>query len=236
MLPFSITDKTSKKTTIFYIRHGQSESNAITSNQIVDNESITKNLVSVDPNITELGEKQAKATATYLFNQLPKNSSNITIIQTPLKRTQQTALPFISLLKDHNINYKLITNEISFEYIAQHKEIPPELSDKIEIDSDWSWFWWRARLFNQQLREMMDQDSESIYVVFGHGLFLSLLIAFQMSQETIVMSSPKISVDLFNCSISKTEFIQNDKIDSTWRWCLCIINYIDHLSKDLLIY
>ena len=219
-------DANSPKTRIFYVCHGQSEANEKSQNQMAKSQD-------VDPQLTNLGHQQSTITTKFLFeNYIQKHSSHVIVIHSHLERTKQTAKPLIELLNQTGTNHTVKDCQGFHEHIGSGKRIPDYLLYKrISKDETWHAFWIRVKNFNRELRQMIKCNPDSTFVIFGHGLFFACLMAYQWCQESLDHQIPKVSPDLYNCSISVTEFIHKDNIDGGWRWASCNTNYLNHLMN-----
>lgn len=97
------------KSSIFLVRHAQSQSNV--------EPVLLQTRTNVGINLTEQGIKQAKETAEFILQALKNIDKPIKVWNSPYERTRETAQYIKNCLKQHNISY---TEEESL-YIAERQ-------------------------------------------------------------------------------------------------------------------
>lgn len=161
---------------IYLIRHAQSAANASKSSDTVM-------LRNADIPITEYGQQQAEQLAIWLSDHV-ENVKEIFV--SPYLRTQQTAAPYVqmicmptTILPDlHEFNYLSFAHiqGKTFEQLQSQSE-QYWASDDVHFrdGDDCDSF---ASFFQQinQVRHYFMQKEDGIYVVFGHGFWIGVLL------------------------------------------------------------
>ena len=210
---------------VIFVRHAESESNRIlhTGGTYVE---------IPDPELTELGHRQAKTTAEYLihcFDRLRENT-RMTVWTSPFLRTQQTAEPFIKLAGDRVTEIQCIPN--LQEYTSPNNPLTPELRANGCVNHEtWSDFIQHIRKFNELLHERCQTEC---LVIFGHSLVISTLLSYYVSQESIMPDSiEELSFQIPNCAITCLRLYKLN----TWNlytWNLYTAVSIAHLPNNLV--
>ncbi len=159
---------------IYLIRHAQSESNA--------GKCIRPN---ADINITHLGQHQADVLAQWLQQHIKEPISKVFI--SPYVRTKQTAKPFLGTLTD--VPTQTIETLHEFNYLAYEDIKDMSFNELIKVSDD---YWQQADKHFQaaqntesyvnfvhrvrQTRQIFDELPKGVYVVFGHGMWLGMLM------------------------------------------------------------
>lgn len=194
---------------VIYIRHGESESNQMINEVLKNKKTLSieqENQIKTNsnPNLTILGNMQAIATARYL-SKILENYKTIQIWTSPYKRAQQTAHSLIELNND--IKLEIITE--LYEYTKHVKQFDELSKLNIIKDDNWNKFTERVLNFNNKLKQkLLNMNENEILLVFGHSVFLSVLMSYQISQE----KDNSIDTTIFhlpNCCINTLEFKSN---------------------------
>lgn len=197
---------------IWFIRHGQSTSNA--------------GLPTADPGstpLTEMGKAQAKAVAAY-FTEAPQ-----LIVTSPYMRTQQTAAP--TLAKFPGVRQEEWAVQ-EFTYLAPSKYVDTTMDDRMPHVVD---YWQRAQhdwidgegaesfldlmgRVDGMLAQLAAEEAQSI-AVFTHGIFIRALLWRWLtgSTERAVKHMAGfrpflLSVPTRNGSIIEGEMLPNGKL------------------------
>lgn len=167
----------------YLIRHAQSESNAglvIRENHLI--------------NLTELGQAQALTLCDWLCEYLTKSQETINgVFISPYIRTHQTALPYLhktgfdatvmpSLQEFNMLTFGRISGRELSEIRTMAQafwQMPNEHKDSEQTDS-FDDFVARVRTARQAFGEMADGS----YVVFGHGMWIGMLIWQLLHQDS----------------------------------------------------
>lgn len=212
---------------LFYlIRHGESESNKIIHSQEIKDSKKRKKALNAngDPCLTPLGCQQAFHTAKHLFDKISEKYSSVNILVSPLKRTKETADPFIELCKKNNFPFKLVYDPNLQEYTSPQKQVDElltHLGEPLIVDKQWSHFTDRVLKILKVLRE----PSETPFIIFGHSQFFSVLLSYFGSQETYVLPRHKIVFHLPNCCITTFSYYYD-------HWRIYYVANILHLPKS----
>lgn len=214
---------------VILVRHGESESNKI----IHINKTLTEDHEEQlsrfsNPNLTDLGFKQATQTGNYLHNILKNNNKKINVWISPYDRTQQTAKPFLDICLSQSM--QLETNIVPdlYEYTSPKKQLGENLL-KLGVGHDHSFddFVKRVIQFNSKLKEkLFEMDEDQILIIFGHSLFFSILMEYQVVQESY-SNIHDVTFELPNCSISTIGFnFEKNK------WSIYNVATMSHLQSD----
>lgn len=218
---------------IFFVRHGESESNKLIHDKIYTKKSDLKEALNShgDPNLTDKGIEQAQHTAEYLFGKLKQKYSNVNILVSPIKRTVQTANELIKLCDNeefkeefkHTITY---LPELQ-EYTNPNKNTKGKLTclgDPLIVDESWESFCSRV-LKTVTILEGIKNKAPT--VVFGHSIFISILCSYVSSQKNyIIEEKNNRSFQLPNCSITPMSFNNN-------HWDVYGVGRICHIPESL---
>lgn len=217
---------------ILYVRHAESTANVAkekVNSGIATLEDIYHSNI-LDPDLTDTGLKQANELSQHLYNLiLQKGYSNVKVIVSPFIRTMKTSQAFLNKLQENNINHSVTKLVEIVEYIGDHKEITPELQ-KMGIKYDnWEKFVARVKSFNTYLKNEISKKEHDITIIFGHGLFFSVLLSYQAVQENI--DAFHTCFDLANCSISSITYTSSE---TKRPWKIHGIGSVRHLPDDLI--
>jgi broad specificity phosphatase PhoE len=205
---------------IIFVRHGESESNLHIHTDPNDpqlNEKINKN---GNPHLTELGKLQAEKTAEYLVDKL--KGRHVYLFTSKFARTIETAKPFLE-----RANVLCVTStELLNEYTKPTKVLSERDRD-IGISHHQTW-----DCFIANVKEFIKVLSECRYgdiVVFGHSLFISVLISYLGSKgnHEINGAEEKTVFELPNCSITTVGLTESD-------WHIYHVGSINHLNSKLV--
>ncbi len=158
---------------IYLIRHAQSESNAAIN--IRPNPQI---------NLTPLGKNQAEILSHWLLHHITEPIEEIFVSN--YVRTQQTAEPFLnevkrqaSILEDlHEFDYLDFHHikDLSFAQLKQKTDDFWQVNDIYHKDSQNTESFWSFAGRVMNARAYFDGLNAGTYVVFGHGMWLGMLI------------------------------------------------------------
>lgn len=209
-------------TTVIFVRHAESESNVFIHTDRNDPELSNKINALGDPNLSDLGAKQAQTVGEYLAMQL--GGKEVRVLTSRFTRCIQTSRPFcegfsgtlefvkhIDLLQEYTSPAKNLTD--------QHK------SNGIMHHSTWDDFTKNVSLF-VGLLENLAQDNTKPIVVFGHSLFLSAMLSYLGSTKRFMPEKSQLCFRLPNCSITTFEYSQDV-------WKIFNVASVAHLPKSL---
>jgi len=207
-----------------FVRHGESESNRFIHTNASDL-SVKVNAIG-DPMLTELGRRQALATASFLRAKLEQLGSPTVNVHTSLfTRTQQTAAPFSELYREH-VDWNDSTPAL-LEWTPPRKQLTDSHMDAgLKHDESWGAFEIRVREFATWMSENAG-DGSTTTIVFGHSVFIGALFSFLGTQCTWFPGQEELSFELPNCSISTIVKLPR-------RWSIHYVGAISHLSNDLV--
>jgi 2,3-bisphosphoglycerate-dependent phosphoglycerate mutase len=237
---------------IFFVRHGQSENNAIWADT-------RSNLNRVaDPQLTEKGKKQVEAAADFLFSQF-RNTNNKTddqsfkyegevtriycsfmdrAIQTGLIISQKLAIPLNAHLEIHENGGLYSEDPVTLERTGLPGRNPKELQFKYpelilpkEINPDG---WWNRPFEERETRRLRAKsvlseikirygNSEEILIVITHGGFYNYLLRAAFELK----DDTAVWFELFNAAITLVE-ISEDFIN------LIYCNRYDFIPKEII--
>lgn len=213
------------ETVIVCIRHGESESNAHLHEMMKSPNFDASNVIlknNSDPELTEIGFKQALETAKHLTDPIERTKS-FEVFCSPLKRAQQTLLAFPHF-KDHIILPNMI-----------------EYRRGVNIESFLKQTYELFQFLNEKGKSAM--KPQTIFLV-GHSIsFSTLLTIFTMyrngiSEEEHVnkvrerFSNPDYLETIYqlpNCSISVLSGVVDDQKKVDWK--VLGIGKCEHLSR-----
>jgi len=222
---------------VIYVRHAESESNAVIHNsrknnrkKLTDSQEDKINSYH-DPNITPHGIKQSEQTAYNLLSTLKiMNKKKINIWMSPFQRAQDTAKYFIDSCNKEELSVKVSVMLELQEYTSSKKPITDEqLKSGIIIHDTMEMFIDQIMKFNDTLKkELIDQDDDSILIIFGHSMFFSTLMSYHIIHE-LYKPIEIPSLRLPNCSISCEAYFP-DKL----KWKSYVVASTSHLPKELV--
>ena len=237
---------------LFFVRHGQSENNALWTNT-------RSNLNRVsDPQLTEVGRKQIEAAADYLYSQIKKDDPKIIdqafkyegeevriycslmdrAIQSGLIISKKLALPLKAHLDIHENGGLYSEDPLTSERTGvpgrnskELQSIYPELILPEGINPDG---WWNRPFEDRETRrirakrvlnEFKDRygNSEEILIVITHGGFYNYLLRAAFD----LRDDTDVWFDLFNAAITLIE-ISEDFIN------LIYCNRYDFIPKEIV--
>jgi broad specificity phosphatase PhoE len=225
---------------IFFVRHGESESNKLIHDKLYTNKGDLKTKLNSygDPALTDKGIEQAKHTAEYLFGKIKQKYSHINIFVSPIQRTVQTANEFINLCKgeteENSENKEEFKLDHSIEYLPDLQEYtnPKKntkgkltcLGDPLIVDESWEDFCSRVLKVVTTLEGIKNKSPS---VVFGHSLFISTLCSYTSSQKNYIVEEVNdCSFKLPNCSVTPMSFNNN-------HWNVYGVGNIGHIPESL---
>ncbi len=204
---------------IIYIRHGESVQNQLL-NKIaagdvnLNYDDLRTKLDEHDPELTLKGQLQAAATANYLLDKLV---GDVVVWRSSLLRAKQTSLPFIQKFEIKNKHIRTIDSLNEYD---RHQE-----SNDVE-------FYERVKKFNNNILKPFISEEINKYgtlVIFGHSIFFSTLINYQINQEKFC-SIEGVSIHIPNCSITVMSFeMESDR----YKWQHILGQYIQHLGPSI---
>ena len=227
---------------VIYVRHAESYANKIIHDNKKQHEPLNqsqKNLINslVDPDITEIGIKQAKCTASHLINNIKKlNRNKITVLVSPFKRTQHTCTYFIELLDGSEICYDAKIIEELREYSPPKMSSStaltvPEVPRDILVQESVNRFMDQVLEFNEMLKK--EFESCDTIIIFGHSLFFSTLISYHVTHE-LYRPTDIPTFQLPNCSISCEGYNIFNELNNKKTWKTYMVSSISHLGKDIV--
>lgn len=160
-------------TTIIFVRHGESDANAFIHKNPNDPDLETKINSIVDPQLTEIGKKQAQCVGAFLSERM--KGQHVHLITSQYSRTIQTSEPFHSIHKEFIKTYDndALLQEYSRPLLKSHNE-----EGKIfKTHHDWKSFTDDVEIFVDVIERMASCDATPI-VIFGHSLFLSVMLSY----------------------------------------------------------
>jgi len=217
---------------IFFVRHGESESNKLLHDKLYTNRSdlLEKLNLLGDPSLTDKGIKQSQYTAEYLFKKITQKYSHVNILISPIQRTVQTATPFIHLCESCESNqFKYTTQYLPElqEYTSPTKNIKGKLTclgNPLIVDTSWDNFC--SRVLNI-VNIMEDKSAGTPTVIFGHSRFISTVCSFVSSQKNhMVEKKSDVSFQIPSCSITPLSYNNN-------HWDIYRVGSIEHLPESL---
>lgn len=233
---------------VIYVRHAESESNAIIHTAKKENlihtskksnlkilsqsQEVLLNSYS-DPNITFIGSQQASCLAEHLINKINiLNKKTVNIWISPFKRTIETANKFIELCTKNNIDHNVKIMPELQEYTSKKKTLTDkEIDAGLIIHDTIDVFLNKITIFNDILKQHLyeqEVNQDSVLILFGHSLFFSSLMTYHITQETILPTDTS-SLQIPNCSISCESFNCE-----TNKWKTFIVGSIAHLPTTLI--
>jgi len=207
-------------TTILFVRHGESQANAFLQAN-PDHPDLERKMSAIpDTELTEKGHTQAQHVGEYLakcFGEKP-----VRVLTSLYTRTIQTSNPFQKLAT------KLTCVEhlgMLCEYTNPKHTLSQENIDRgITIHTSWDNFLQHVAEF-VDLVEDRAQQSDIPIVVFGHSLFVSVLMSYIGSQKTFLPQKNELVFRFPNCSISSFEYSEGN-------WKILNVASIAHLPAN----
>lgn len=162
-------------TTIVFVRHGESDANAFIHNDPNDPDLEAKINSIADPQLTETGKKQAQSVGEFLSEKF--EGKYVHLVTSLFSRTIQTSEPFHKL---HKKFIKIYDNDpLLQEYSRPGKHEHKDYGEKKNFKTHHTWksFTDDVEIFVDVLEHMANCDSTPI-VIFGHSLFLSVMLSY----------------------------------------------------------
>ena len=211
-------------TRIIFVRHGESDANAYIHKDPNDPELATKIDAMGDPELTLIGKKQSEAVGKYLANALV--NEKVQVLTSLLMRTIQTAEPFRKL---HEPNVEVYSSdELLLEYTRPHKMLTEaEIQRGIKIHETWNEFTQQVETFVDVLENIAQCSSGRPIVIFGHSLFLSVMLSYIGSCKKMIPDKSQLIFRSPNCSITVFEYSQG-------AWKILQVASIAHLSNEII--
>lgn len=209
-------------TTVIFVRHAESESNVFIHTDRNDPELSNKINALGDPKLSDLGAKQAQTVGEYLAKQLV--GKEVRVLTSRFTRCIQTSRPFCECFSGNTEFVKHI--DLLQEYTSPAKNLTPEhKSNGIMHHSTWDDFTKNVSVF-VKLLENLAQDNAKPIVVFGHSLFLSVMLSYLGSVKRFMPEKSQLCFRLPNCSITTFEYSQDV-------WKIFNVASVAHLPKSL---
>ena len=178
---------------IIFVRHAESTNN------------FKKEYSDNNPDLTELGYKQAKIVCQHLKEKLKNRPFKI--MTSPLKRAILTAEPLLKHVdQEYEINEMLI--EFSFAKKASWKEFTNTIA--------------------QVVTRLENHSDDVPIVIFGHSIYLSCLISYIASAKIGFLEKRDLAFRIPNAAITTCTF---DKSKSKWK--ILNVAAIDHLPQEI---
>lgn len=221
-----------KNSFTIYVRHGESEQNQIIHKS--EGQQVQDLQKMYDPELTDLGKKQAEMTAEYLCYMLDKYYPHVTINVwvSPFKRTKQTAQPFIDKKPQVVVNSQCL-NHLLQEYTSEKNKYPIEMVESMDIipyHKDLYHYYDCIKALSERIKifNRNDDVNPTVLIIFGHSLTFSQLLTYQSNNEAY--QPQEISrIHLPNCSISVVQYQQSETKFRGWQ--IYQTGNIAHLAK-----
>lgn len=222
-----------KESFAIYVRHGESEHNAIihasSEQQVTEEQMISMH----DPDLTDLGRKQAQLTGDYLATILARfyPDMDVYVWYSPFTRAYETAKLFI---ESPQLQHRVMTTPVPLlqEFVKKGKELPEEVTHRLLVKNhqDESEYIHDIETLSDRIKEFLLFNGEKKYilVIFGHSLTFSSLLTYQLTYEEMIPTKPHIRIP--NCSISTVQFLKQGtaKFDG---WQIYHTSSITHLGE-----
>ena len=206
-------------TNVIFVRHGESESNVFIHNDPLDPKLSEKVFAIGDPLLSVKGHLQAVDVSNYLIKQL--GGKKVRVLTSLFTRTIQTSQPFYDSYKDNIEIYE--HTKLLCEYTKPLHQLNDEhLAKGIQHHNNW-------KEFTNQIEDCVDllenltQCSDSPIIVFGHSLFISVMISYLGSYKNFIPEKHQLSFRFPNCSITSLHYNQGN-------WEIYNVASIAHLS------
>jgi broad specificity phosphatase PhoE len=208
-------------TNVIFVRHGESESNVFIHADPNDAMLSQKICAIGDPKLSNKGHLQANDVGEFLVKKL--DGKKVRVLTSLFTRTIQTSQPFCDAYKD-NIELHEHTKLLCEYTKPLHQLSNDHKSQGLEHHHTWEEF------TNQvedcvDLLESLAQCSDTPIVVFGHSLFLSVLVSYLGSSKTMVPEKQQLTFRFPNCSITTLCYSQGS-------WKIFNVGSIAHIPVD----
>lgn len=219
--------------TVLYVRHAESDANVIIHKSKKERKKLTTSQEEKinsyhDPDITEIGFKQAECTGKHIYDKI-KDKKNIHVWISPFKRAQDTAKSFIDICTSNGLKPNItILNDLQ-EYTSSNKTLKDEQKQLgLVTHESYDMFFEQVLRFNDILKnELKNHTTDDILIIFGHSLFFSSLISYHINHEKNKQIDIS-SLQLPNCSISCESYNFE-----TLRWKTFVIGNTSHIPVDI---
>lgn len=193
-----------KGRTIIFVRHGESQANAHQHADRNDPDLQQKMDAHGDPGLTETGVKQADVTAYYLAEKL---TGSMLVLVSFMKRAYRTAEMFLRRCEPR-VQYLSMLNE----YTRPSKKLTAEHRGAgIYHHDSWDEFTAQVAAFVDMIEQRVEEET---VVVFGHSLFLSVLVSYVASNKRFIPEKDQCVFRFPNASITTFVYEENTK---RWR-------------------
>ena len=208
-------------TTVIFVRHGESQSNTLIHQDPNDPDLSDKLNMIGDPHLTIKGHKQAGVLGEYLSKQL--GTKSVRVLTSLFTRTEQTSKPFCDMHSKYIISKDCV--DLLSEYTKPEKKLTEEHYKRgLKNHQNWDEFTKTVVDFVKILEEMVSEPST--IVVFGHSLYISVIISYLGSYKTFIPSKNELVFRHPNCSITTL------KHDNSWK--IFNVASIAHLPKEIV--
>lgn len=209
-------------TSVIFVRHGESETNVHIHRNPTDPDLSKKIDALGDPELSELGCKQAQAVGKYLENAL--KDQKVRVLTSQFTRTNQTAEPFMNSHGNIEVHQKL---DCIQEYTKPSKKLTDEHKDKgIIHHRSWNHFTDIMDSF-VDLLEFLAQSNDAPIVVFGHSLYFSVLVSYLASGKRHLPRKQDLIFRFPNCSITSMQYSQGS-------WRIFNVASLAHIPRGLI--
>lgn len=224
------------KTTVYLVRHGESDINVFIDNNIdawhPDMQETIDRMT--DPHLTARGQKQAAAVGGHLAAKL--KGRRVSVMTSVLQRTIHTSAPFVEL---HGDDVELVENEsLLVEHTRPNRHISQEQLDRgFRVHTTWDEFTYQVAGFVSVLEgKCVALPSTSGIVIFGHSLFFCVMMEF-IATRVMPRSVHDLVYRLPNCSISTIQYRRapesSRSLHAGPKWVILEVANIGHLPVEL---
>ena len=213
-----------KGRTIIFVRHGESDANAHQHADRNDPDLQQKMDALGDPGLTEMGVKQADATAVHLEKHV---CGSFAVFTSCMRRAVDTASPFVILHDEKRTeNTQLFRTALLNEYTRPGKKLTgAHRNSGIGHHNSWDDFTAQVPVFVDLMERLIRADT---VVVFGHSLFLSVLVSYLASGKKVLPEKDQCVFRFPNASI--TTFVYEE---DTKRWRVLHTASTAHLDDSI---
>lgn len=205
-------------TLIVFVRHGDSDVNKFIHDNKNDSNLTSKINTMYDPELTDIGVKQAAVTAKFINDKLIKQNKKFSVLTSPYIRAVNTAKPLLDLKNTNIIDYYM--SGLLLEYTR------PEIAPIGAISHHtWKEFTDKIVEFVNYIENFKPVDSETL-IIYGHSLFISVLLGYIGSNKKFIPTNNDIIFSIPNCSLSVFNF---DRIKK--KWSIFKISSTEHLNE-----
>lgn len=211
-------------TTIIFVRHGESQANVHIHNDPNDPDLSQKICALGDPELSHKGFTQATAVGNYLNKKLDCDyyEQKVRVLTSLYTRTIQTSQPFYDTAKGKSIIEMYEHTDMLCEYTKPMHQLTDEHKSKgLRHHETWKDFTDQVEDF-VNLLETMCQVNQSPIVVFGHSLFISVLVSYLGSCKKMIPEKHELTFRFPNCSITTFNYSQGS-------WKIFNVGSIAHL-------